>query len=142
MRKVLFALLVVSLFAFGLRTVGEGAYTSIFDCISRIDFYGIETPGKAQVTVTVGKTLFVMTADGMIFSTSPGTWPYLTYAQVAAFEPILASLRAGAAARVKASVQWNESTNRVFSISVVYGAPCTTDGPRPAPSVVPRVIPR
>lgn len=123
MRKILLGVVAAGLLAFGLGRAGEAATKEVRDCINQILFPSL-TGGKAQVVVVVGSTHLWVTPDGRM--TAGVVAPSLTYAELAAFEPILATLRAGAAARVKLHVMWDDSTTtkRVYNVRVLFGERC------------------
>jgi hypothetical protein len=120
MRKVFFVLLAVSPLVFGLPTEGEGETKEFTGCINTINFN--LGPEVTRIIVQVGSNSLWLQRDGI---TVGGGAPYLTYAQAAALEPILGTLRAGAAARVKAFVRWDDSTNLVHVVQVLFDSPCS-----------------
>ena len=53
-----------------------------------------------------------------------GVGYYLTYRQLAAWEPVLANFRAAAAAKFKANITYEKSSKKVTDIWILFKQPC------------------
>jgi len=120
MRKAMGTLMVAFLLCVGLVARGEGATERVTGCIKRVFFNLVDPPGTAIMGVVVGDSIFYFTKDGM----QHGRTAHLTYPQVAAHEPFLKLIQAGATARVQAFVDWDDTTERVMSFEVLFDRPC------------------
>jgi hypothetical protein len=120
MRKAVWALTLAFLLGVGLAAQGEGETKRVTGCIKRVFFNLGTTPGRAFMAVVVGDGVFYFHQDGMEY----GRTASLSYSEVAAFEPFLASIRAGAQARVQAFVDWDEATKRVMYFEILFDRPC------------------
>jgi len=120
MRKIIGVLMTALLLGAGLVSQGEGATERVTGCINRIFFNLIPPPGTTAMAVVVGESIFFFTVDGILHGQSE----HLTYSRLAEYEPFLKLIRAGAAARVQAFVEWDDSTHQVMSFEVLFDRPC------------------
>lgn len=120
MRKALGALMVAFLLGVSLVAKGEGETKRVTGCINRVFFNLGVAPRNAFVAVVVGDTVFYFTEDGMQYSQTA----QITYEEVADHQPFLTLIEAGAAARVQAFVDWDDTTKRVMSFEILFDRPC------------------
>ncbi len=73
-----------------------------------------------MTAVVVGENIFFFTPDGILH----GRAVRMTYSRLAEYEPFLKLIRAGAATRVQAFVEWDDSTHKVASFEVLFDRPC------------------
>lgn len=125
MKKAAIGMLVVLALTFGPVPMGESAKVTYTGCINRIEHRLNVARGYASVSVVVGnKRLNFWEGDKMSKIKVGGFRRFLKPSELAAREPLLRQFRAGAAAKVKAKVWYNDSTNAVTEFSIRFNTPC------------------
>ena len=116
MKKSAIGMVVVFLLTVAFASRGEGA--NKYGCVTTVHHYMRD--GKIRAAVEVAGTFFYFHANKMMVSPPHD----LTLRQLVRWEPVLASFRAAATAKVKVKIKYNTSSKRVRSIRIRFNVPC------------------
>ena len=119
MKKAAIGMVVVLALTLGLALPGESARVSQTGCITRFR-HGLSSTGKVTVGVSVGNKWFTFYPTRM--KQTLRFW--LTPAQLAAWEPMLAELRTAAATKAKVIFYYDDSSKWVRLFYTIFNQPC------------------
>jgi hypothetical protein len=118
MKKADIGMLVVMTLTLGLATRGESA--KVLGCLTQFSSW-VRSNGELILRVEVGNKWFNFHPDVIKIS---GSSVWLTRAQMAAWEPLVANLRAAARAKINVQVRYHDRTKKVSDFQMHFNRRC------------------